>query len=130
MRAPAKYTRLATLLAVGTIAAIGVAHARGWGDDEDQRAQMAELEQLHATFHSAASVHDPVNGDSPTVITQRIRDVLGIWTVPDRVMPALVRFYFCERRLVLEQRNYHGRIGLMLEGILSCSRLSIRVGNL
>jgi hypothetical protein len=40
---------------------------------------MAELEHLHATFHSAASVHDPVNGDSLAVITQRIREVLGIW---------------------------------------------------
>ena len=47
------------------------------GDDDDQLAQMAELEQLHATFHAAVSVHDPVNGDSPAVITQRIRDALS-----------------------------------------------------
>jgi hypothetical protein len=32
-----------------------------------------------ATFHAAVSVHDPVNGDSPAEITQRIRDVLAIW---------------------------------------------------
>ena len=36
--------------------------------------------RLHATFHAAVSVHDPVNGDSPAVITQRIRDALSIWT--------------------------------------------------
>ncbi len=51
-------------------------------DDEDrldQQAQVAELEQLHATFHAAASVHDPVKGDMPAVITQRIRDMLAIW---------------------------------------------------
>ena len=80
MRTLATYTRFGALLAVGIIAAIGAAQAGGSGDDEDQLAQMAELEQLHATFHAAASVHDPVNGDSPTVITQRIRDVLAIWT--------------------------------------------------
>ncbi len=74
-----RYTPFVALLAVGIIAAIGTAHADGWGDN-DQLAQMAELEQLHATFHAAVSVHDPVNGDSPTVITQRIRDVLAIWT--------------------------------------------------
>jgi hypothetical protein len=76
-------TRFAVLLAAGIIVAIGAAHAGGRrddGDQLDQLAQVAELEQLHATFHGAASVHDPVNGDSPTVITQRIRDVLAIWT--------------------------------------------------
>jgi len=52
------------------------------GDDEnrlDQLAQMTELEQLHATFHAAVSVHDPVNGDSAAVITQRIREALSIF---------------------------------------------------
>lgn len=79
MRIHTTYMRFAVLLAVGILAAIGAARAGGSGDDEDQLAQMAELEQLHATFHAAASVHDPVNGDSPTVITQRIREVLAIW---------------------------------------------------
>jgi hypothetical protein len=59
---------------------IGAAPGDGWRDDDEQLAQVAELEQLHATFHAAVSVHDPVNGDSPAVITQRIRDVLAIWT--------------------------------------------------
>jgi hypothetical protein len=72
--------RFSALLGVGIIAAIGAAHAGGWGDDDDRLAQVAELEKLHATFHAAVSVHDPVNGDSPAVITQRIRDILAIWT--------------------------------------------------
>jgi hypothetical protein len=74
-----RYARFVALLAVGIIAAIGAAHAGGWWDDDDQLAQVAELEQLHATYHAAVSVHDPVNGDSPTVITQRIREALAIW---------------------------------------------------
>jgi hypothetical protein len=74
-----RYTRLAGLFAVGIIAALGVAHADGWRDDDEQLVQTAELEQLHATFHAAVSVHDPVHGDSPTVITQRIREALSIW---------------------------------------------------
>lgn len=74
------YTRFAVLLTVGIIAAIGAAHADGWQDDSEQLAQMAELEQLHAAFHAAVSVHDPVNGDSATVITQRIRDAVALWT--------------------------------------------------
>ena len=76
-----RYTRFVPLLAVGIIAAIGAAHAGDWRDNDDQLAQVAELEQqIHATFHAAVSVHDPINGDSPEVITQRIRDVLSIWT--------------------------------------------------
>jgi hypothetical protein len=75
-----RYTRFVALLAVGIIAAIGAAHARDWRDNDDRLAQVTELERLHATFHAAVSVHDPVNGDSPAVITQRIRDILAIWT--------------------------------------------------
>ncbi len=63
------------LLAFGFVVA-ALSSAR---NDDNQLAQMAELEQLHATFHAAVSVHDPVNGDSPEVITQRIREVLSIW---------------------------------------------------
>jgi hypothetical protein len=83
MRTLAKYTSFAALVAVGITAAIGVARAGGSGDDADRLerlAQITELEQqIHATFHAAVSVHDPVNGDSADVITQRIRDVLSIW---------------------------------------------------
>jgi len=80
MRTLAMYTCLSALLAMGIIAAIGAAHAGGWEDDEDRLVQEAKLHHLHATFHAAASVHDPVNGDSPAVITERIRDILSIWT--------------------------------------------------
>jgi hypothetical protein len=69
------------LLAVGIVAAIGAAHADNWRDNDDRLAQVAELEQqIHAAFHAAVSVHDPVNGDSPEVITQRIRDAVALWT--------------------------------------------------
>ena len=74
-----RYSRLVALLAVGIIAATGAARANSSQDDDEQLAQMTELEQLHATFHGAISVHDPVNGDSPAVITHRIREMLAIW---------------------------------------------------
>ena len=67
------------LLTAPAFAQPGVAHADNWRDEDEQLAQMTELEQLHATFHTAVSVHDPVNGDSPAVITQRIRQALSIW---------------------------------------------------
>ena len=67
------------LLTATAVAQLGAAHADNWRGDDEQLAQMAELEQLHATFHAAVSVHDPVNGDSTTVITQRIREALSIW---------------------------------------------------
>ena len=81
MRTLGKCTCFAALLALGIIAAVGAAQAGGWRHDDHQLAQVAELEQqIHVTFHAAVSVHDPINGDSPEVITQRIRDVLSIWT--------------------------------------------------
>jgi hypothetical protein len=58
---------------------MGAAYAGDGEHDQEQLAQMAELHDLHATFHAAVSVHDPVDGDSPAVITQRIRDALSIW---------------------------------------------------
>ena len=76
-----RYTRFVALLAVGIIAAVGTAHAGGGQTDDEQLAQVAELEQqIHVTFHAAVSVHDPINGDSPEVITQRIRQALSIWS--------------------------------------------------
>ena len=72
---------LGVVLMGAFLTAIGGAHAAGWRGDNDQLVQVAELEQqIHVTFHAAVSVHDPVNGDSPEVITQRIRDALSIWT--------------------------------------------------
>ncbi|HTS57574.1 MAG TPA: hypothetical protein VMH03_08505 [Terriglobales bacterium] len=43
-------------------------------------AQVAQLEQLHAAFHRAASVRNIVTGDSQEVIDQRIRQILSLWT--------------------------------------------------
>ena len=68
------------LLTAPAVAQSGAAQADNFRDEDDQLAQMTELEQVHATFHAAISVHDPVNGDSPAVITQRIRDILAIFT--------------------------------------------------
>lgn len=81
-----KMTALLSVLLTGAFVAApalaqsGVGHADNWRNEDDQLAQVTELEQLHATFHAAVSVQDPVNGDSPSVITQRIRDALSIWT--------------------------------------------------
>jgi hypothetical protein len=83
------FRRMAALLSMLLVGALwtapavaqsGADHANNWRDEDEQLAQMAELEQLHATFHAAVSVHDPVNGDSTTVITQRIRDAVALWT--------------------------------------------------
>lgn len=75
---------LSVLLAGASLTATTAAQAVGdyahnWRGHDDELAQMAELEQLHATFHAAVSVHDPVNGDSAAVVTQRIREALSIW---------------------------------------------------
>src|ERR1700677_1721392 len=68
------------LLTATAVAQLGAAHGGGWRNDDDKLTQMAELEQqIHVTFHAAVSVHDPINGDPPEVITQRIREVLSIW---------------------------------------------------
>ncbi len=69
------------LLTATAVAQLGSAHGGGSRNDDDKLVQMAELEQqIHVTFHAAVSVHDPINGDSPEVITQRIREALSIWT--------------------------------------------------
>ena len=53
MRTLATYTRFAALLAAGITVAIGAAYGQK-GNDKDRLAQVAELEQLHATFHGAS----------------------------------------------------------------------------
>ena len=68
------------LLTATAVAQLGASHEDGWRHHDEQLAQMTELERLHAAFHAAVSVHDPINGDSPEVITQRIREVLAIWS--------------------------------------------------
>ena len=69
----------AALLAGPARAQAGQDHADNWQDQDELLAQITELEQLHKTFHAAISVHDPLNGDSPAVITQRTRQVLSIF---------------------------------------------------
>jgi hypothetical protein len=54
----------------------GVAAAQASSDNT----QTAELYKAQAAFHRYATVHDPVNGDSSDVITQRIREMLSLWT--------------------------------------------------
>ncbi len=68
------------LLTATAVAQLGASHEDGWRDRDDRLAQMTELERLHAAFHAAVSVHDPVNGDSPAEITRRIRDAVALWT--------------------------------------------------
>ncbi len=47
---------------------------------QDDNTQTSKLYKLQAAYHRAATVHDPINGDSPEIITARIRDVLSLWT--------------------------------------------------
>src|SRR5215472_13540020 len=47
---------------------------------QEGNTQAAALYKLQAAFHRFGSVQDPVNGDSPEVITGRIRDMLSLWT--------------------------------------------------
>jgi hypothetical protein len=48
--------------------------------DDDTNTQVAELFQLQAAFHRAASVHNPSGLDSSDAIGQRIVDMLSLWT--------------------------------------------------
>ena len=74
----------AALVTASAVAQPGANHADNWRDQDDVLAQMTELEQLHATFHAAISVQNPA-GDSAEVITQRIREILGIFTQDARL---------------------------------------------
>jgi hypothetical protein len=80
MTAPLGVLLAGTLLTATAVAQLGTANRDGWRNDDDKLTQVAELEQqIHVTFHAAVSVHDPINGDSAEVITQRIREALSIW---------------------------------------------------
>jgi hypothetical protein len=70
---------MGALLAVA-IFAIASSSAPGYAASEQTNTQLAELYQLQAAFHRAATVHDPVNGDSAAVIDQRVRDMVSLWT--------------------------------------------------
>src|SRR6516225_9991522 len=47
---------------------------------QEGNTQATALYKLQAAFHRFGSVHDPVNGDSPDVVTARIRGMLSLWT--------------------------------------------------
>ena len=68
-------------IAVAPIAIAAFALAAGpTFAEQNTNTQTAELYQLQAAFHRAASVHDAVNGDSAVVIDERIREMLSIWS--------------------------------------------------
>ena len=89
-----KMTALFSVLLAGALlgaparAQAGQDHANNWQDQDELLAQMTELEQLHATFHASISVHDPANGDTQEVITQRIREILSIFSQDARLTTA------------------------------------------
>jgi len=47
---------------------------------QNDNTQTSELYKLQAAYHRAATVRDPVNGDSQAMITDRLRDVLSLFT--------------------------------------------------
>jgi hypothetical protein len=70
-------------MALGTVAAmliVALSAPPTNAGDTPENTQLGELYQLQAAFHEAATVHDPINGDSPAAIDQRIRDMLSLWT--------------------------------------------------
>jgi len=83
-----QFSRLGGSLVRTRVFAIGLGAAAGmfaiaiWSPSSyaQPNAQEANLSQLLAAFHRAASVHDPINGDSAATIDQRIRDMLSLWT--------------------------------------------------
>ena len=48
--------------------------------DDDANTQVAELYQLQAAFHRAASIHNPNGLDTPHAISERIVEMLSLWT--------------------------------------------------
>jgi len=71
-----RFASMTVALVLGLAAFLGVARAQGNSDSK----QELELYKVQAAFHRYATVHDPVNGDPAEVITQRIRDMLSLWT--------------------------------------------------
>jgi len=69
-------TRIAIVMSI-LMFSIGIAPVT---TNAQPRAQIEELYELQAAFHRAATVKDPVNGDSADVIAQRIKDMLTLWS--------------------------------------------------
>ena len=76
--------RLCTALFAATAALAGTsflfAQDNSNASASGKGAQVAALYRLQAAFHRAATVRDPVNGDSDDVINERIRAMLSLWT--------------------------------------------------
>jgi len=75
--------KTATGMALGAMVVATMALMGGPGlaaPGNDGNTQVARLYELQAAIHAALCVRDPVNGDSAPVITQRIRDLLSLWT--------------------------------------------------
>jgi len=75
----------ATLVTISALLGLAALSAPAYTEGNGANSQIAKLYELQAAFHRAASVHDPVNGDSPQVINQRIRDMLSLWTADGSV---------------------------------------------
>jgi hypothetical protein len=75
----AQVSRIITNVSVAAVALLAIA-VRPELSCAGESKQLVELYVLQAAFHAAATVHDPVNGDSPAAIDQRIRDMLALWT--------------------------------------------------
>src|SRR5262245_3257245 len=56
------------------------ARAAGPAANVGDPADIAALYELQSAFHNAASVRDPVNGDSADVIDSRLRAMMGLFT--------------------------------------------------
>jgi hypothetical protein len=72
-----KKRRLYTTIAIPAFFLLGSALLASAQDDN---AQTSKLYKLQAAYHRAATVRDPVNGDSREMITARLREVLSLFT--------------------------------------------------
>jgi hypothetical protein len=80
----------ATFLAVALVAnAQSPAPAPGPAANVGDPADIAALYELQSAFHNAASVRDPVNGDTPDVIDARLRAMMALFT-PDATLDLMV----------------------------------------
>lgn len=70
------FASMLLVLVLSLAVTLGTAAAQNSPDNT----QTTELYKAQAAFHRYSTVHDPVNGDTPEVITQRIRDMLSLWT--------------------------------------------------
>jgi hypothetical protein len=65
---------------VALVLGLAVLPGTAGAQNDPNNTQQTELYKMQAAFHRYAAVHDPALGDSADVITQRIRDMLSLWT--------------------------------------------------